>query len=62
MESGGIFQPDSKETLANLGIELIQDDAIFNDVAVSMGTYGIITHLWIKLVDAFWVTEGMFDF
>lgn len=56
--NGGIFSHDSKSVLlAKHDVCLIQDDQIFSDVIVSMGTYGVITHLYIKLIDAFWVTE-----
>ena len=54
--TNGITDPDCYDE-GYLGIQLIQDDAIFNSVVVSMGCMGIIYSLIIEVVPAFLLSE-----
>eukprot|EP01084_Bolivina_argentea_P276429 471669_1 len=55
--TNGIHNSDAAEKLKsqNPSVILIQDDQIFSDVVTSMGTYGVITHCYIELADAYWL-------
>ena len=50
-----VHNKNAKTALAEQGITLIQDNQIFSDVRTSMGTYGVITHAYITLEDAYYL-------
>lgn len=53
--TNAIHNSDAKAKLAAQGVTLIQNDDTFSDVITSVGTFGVITHAYITLVDAFYL-------
>lgn len=50
----------SKWSSIEKDVTLIQDDSLFSDVITSFGSYGVITHAFIKLTDAYYLANTRF--